>query len=105
MPLLFIPVVQFFITDSAAADMVAPSASVADAGVQTDSEQLARVQEHAECRQLFSAEKSCDRDIHFYTGLETYAKFKMVLSTLGPAIDHCAIAMGLSLSCVSIEDQ
>lgn len=38
--------------------------------------------------QMYSAKNFDDNGIHFYTGLETYGKFCMVLNSLGPAAHH-----------------
>ena len=54
--------------------------------------------------QLFSAKRTSDYYIHFYTGLETYKKFAMVLVTLGLAAHHLRYYYGITPR-LSIEDQ
>ena len=55
---------------------------------------------------LYSIDKfrSDDAAIHFYTGLETYAKFVNVLHSLGPAA-YCLRYIYFQVSGVSVEDQ
>lgn len=54
--------------------------------------------------QLFSVNTMDEKAIHFYTGLETHAKFKMVLHSLGEAAYHLVYYRG-SKPHLSIEDQ
>jgi hypothetical protein len=54
--------------------------------------------------QLFSVNSMDEAAIHFYTGLETHAKFKMVLHSLGPAAYHLVYNRS-SKPRLSIEDQ
>ena len=54
--------------------------------------------------QLLSAQRLSDDTIHFYTGLECYKKFTMVLSTLGSAAFDLNYYYG-SIPQISIEDQ
>jgi hypothetical protein len=55
-------------------------------------------------KQLFSAATLDDKLLHYYTGLESYAKFKLVLATLGSAVNHLVYYNG-TLTILSIEDQ
>lgn len=55
-------------------------------------------------KQLHSAKKFDNETIHFYTGLETYDKFVMVLHTLGPAAYSLKYYYGNKPN-LSIEDQ
>ena len=54
--------------------------------------------------QLFSARNFDDASIHFYTGLETYKKFCMVLTTLGSAAYQLHYYYNVKPQ-LSIEDQ
>ena len=42
--------------------------------------------------------------MHFYTGLESYAKFVFVLNTLGPAV-YCLRYIYFQIDSVSVENQ
>ena len=55
---------------------------------------------HMYCARFFSDEK-----IHFYTGLETYSKFLMVLGTLGEAAHHLNYYYGYGVGDLTVEDQ
>jgi hypothetical protein len=55
-------------------------------------------------KQLFSACTMRNEHLHYYTGLENYIKFKLVLATLGCAANKLEYYNG-SLPTVSIEDQ
>ena len=54
--------------------------------------------------QLYSAKKFDDDNIHFYTGLESYEKFRMVLDTLDPAAHALVYYYGVDPP-ISVEDQ
>ncbi len=54
--------------------------------------------------QLYSASRLDDTTLHFYTGMETYRKFKMVLNTLGPGQDHLVYYYEIEPP-ISVEDQ
>ena len=55
-------------------------------------------------KQIYSAKRLSNDMLHFYTGLESYGKFVMVLNTLGPAAHNLNYYYGGSVN-VSVEDQ
>ena len=61
-----------------------------DAASQTESVSTKSVGNQIGYQSLFSAQHfvTDDEGIHFYTGLQNYDKFLMVLHTLGPAVNE-----------------
>ena len=53
---------------------------------------------------LYGAREFDDDTIHFYTGLETYNKFCMVLQTLGPTVNSLNYYYKI-IPQLSVEDQ
>jgi hypothetical protein len=82
------------------------ASSPVDASCQTDtvSTRCDSTQTDDECHFSASRFANDDEGIHYYTGLETYAKFLMVLYTLGPASSELNYYHGVKPG-LSIEDQ
>lgn len=82
-------------------------ARVVDNGCQTDLSGSVETSDQGtstDKQPILSAEKLKDDAIHFYTGLETYSKFKMVLQTLGEGAFHLNYIYG-AIHPISVEDQ